>query len=388
MEKTVSKTKTDRLGAKFHHFDFTLFIVVMALCAFGLVMVFSASYYYAQVKQNDGMYFLKRQLIFFGLGFAGLLGLSFIPYKFWQKAAPILYLIGFAGLMWTLLFGVKINEARRWVNVFGYQFQPSEFSKIMIVIMLAALMCDKRVSMMHFILGIVPCLVVLAIYAVPVLLQPNFSLVIILGLTTYAMIYLGGSKRSHRLLLLIVGAAAITALILIAPYRMRRLTAFIDPEADPDGAGYQILQSQIAFANGGLLGQGLNFSRQKLLFLPERENDYIFAIIAEELGFLGCLAVIAAYCFIIYKGITIAQTCGDKFGKLVAGGITTVIAVQSMLNIGVVIGALPTTGQTLPFISYGGTSLMTFMGAAGILLNISRYTEVKTLNAKRKSKKE
>ena len=184
-------------------------------------------------------------------------------------------------------------------------------------------------------------------------------------------------------LLVVLGIAAIALLIIIKGYRMDRITTFINPEADPLGKGYQQTQARYALANGGLFGQGLNFSRQKLNFLPERESDYILAIIGEELGFVGLFGLLAAYLFIIFRGINIAVRCPDRFGRLRAGGITAVFAVQIIINVGVASGALPATGQTLPFVSYGGTSMIVFLTAIGMLLNISRYTEVKSENAER-----
>ncbi|MBO4384306.1 MAG: putative lipid II flippase FtsW [Clostridia bacterium] len=366
----------NRTAANRHHFDFPLFAVILIICVFGLVMLFSASYYYAQVKYGSGTYFLKRQLVFFGAGLAMMLGLSFFKFSLWKKLAPYGYAAVLIILAATLIWGVELNGAKRWINIAGFQFQPSEFSKFALVIVLSALMCSKRVYMQSFILGIVPCLVALLPMAVLIIFQPNFSLVIILCLITYIMMYLGGSRLSHRFFLVVVGVLAGLLVIILEGYRLARLTSYLNPTADPTGSNYQTLQSCIALGNGGFFGQGLNYSKQKLLFLPERENDYIFAIIGEELGFVGCFLLLAAYFFAIYRGILIAMRCHDRFGRLLAGGITSVLAVQVLINVGVVTRAIPSTGQTLPFVSYGGTSLMVFMAAMGILLNISRYTEV------------
>lgn len=383
---TENAIKTEgRPEAERHHFDFPLFIVLMLICAFGLVMLFSASYYYASVKYGDGMYFLKRQLVFFGVGLAGLFVLSNVKYSLWRKIVLPAYIAVCALLALTLVpgIGVKINEARRWINIAGFQFQPSEFAKIMLIIALASLMCSKRVHMQSLIQGIIPCCLVLVPFAGLIILQPNYSMVLLLCFITYAMLYLGGSRLSHRFLLVIVGLFVGLLAIKLAGYRMTRIDSYLNPASDPSGAGYQAMQSRIALGSGGLFGQGLNYSRQKLLYLPERENDYILAIIGEELGFVGCFALIAAYVFVIWRGVTIALRCRDRFGRLLAGGITSMLAIQAILNIGVVTGAIPSTGQTLPFISYGGTSLMMYLGSMGILLNISRYTEVDTQNARR-----
>ncbi|MCR5808467.1 MAG: putative lipid II flippase FtsW [Clostridiales bacterium] len=366
-----------------HHFDFPLFIVLMLICMFGLVMLFSASYYYAQTKFGDGMYFLKRQLIFFAVGFAGLMVLANVKYKVYQKLAIPAYIALLAILAATLVIGKEYNGAKRWINIAGFQFQPSEFAKFILVLALSSAMCSKKIVMQNFIQGVIPCIAILIPIAGLIILQPNFSMVIILALVTYAMLYLGGTRLSHRFLLVVVGLLAGIIVLYLKSYRSSRISAWWNPEADPSGASFQPMQSRIALGNGGLFGQGLNYSRQKLLFLPERENDYILAIIGEELGFVGCLLLLAAYFFVIYRGITIALRCRDRFGRLFAGGIIAVLAIQVIINVGVVTSAIPSTGQTLPFVSYGGTSLIVFLCAMGILLNISRYTEIDTKNARR-----
>lgn len=378
----MEQGKTKKAIPARHHFDFALFAVVLAICAFGLVMLFSASYYEGQVNHGSGIYFLKKQLIFFGAGLALMLTLSYVKFDVWKRLSVPGYIIVALILGATLLFGVRINEATRWINIAGFQFQPSELAKFALVVALASAICSKRLVMQSFIQGVLPCLAILIPFSVLIILQPNFSLVLILCLITYVMLYLGGTRRSHRFLILVVGLAAGLAVLFLKGYRSIRIISWLNPGADPKGAGYQMLQSRTALGDGGFFGQGLSFSRQKFGFLPEQGNDYIFAIIAEELGFVGCFLLMLAYFFAIYRGTVIAMRCHDKFGRLLAGGITAVIAIQVILNISVVTGATPSTGQTLPFVSYGGTSLMTFMAAVGILLNISRYTEVETENAK------
>ncbi|MBQ1892549.1 MAG: putative lipid II flippase FtsW [Clostridia bacterium] len=389
METAVTEKKTEKREVKRHHFDFPFFIVLMLISAFGLVMLFSASYYYAQTKYGDGTYFLKRQLVFFAVGLAALLVLSFIDYRYYRKLALPGYIGVCVVLILTLIpgIGVKINEARRWINIAGFQFQPSEIAKFALVIALSAAICSKKLVMQSFIQGVIPCLLILAPIAGLIVLQPNFSMVIILAAVTYVMLYLGGVRMSHRFLLVVVGVILGILVLYLKSYRSNRISAWWNPEADPTGSSYQAIQSRIALGNGGLFGQGLNFSRQKLNFLPERENDYILAIIGEELGFVGCLALISGYAFLVWRGITIALRCRDRFGRLLAGGVISVLAIQVLINVGVVTSAIPSTGQTLPFVSYGGTSLMVFLAAMGILLNISRYTEVETENADRAENK-
>jgi cell division protein FtsW len=381
-----AEKQNEQVMPAMHRFDFLLFGVILAVCAFGLVMLYSASYYYGITHYGEGAYFLKRQLIFFAAGFVFMIGLSFLKYTFYRKIALIAY-IGIIGLLiWTLISGVVINKARRWINVFGFQFQPSEFAKFVIVIVLATIMCAKWkwLNMQSFFKGVVPCLVPLIPLAFLIIKQPNLSMILILAFTTYVMLYLGGVKITHRFVLVLLGVGAVIAYIIIkGSYHSNRIYSYFHPTADPTGANYQSLQSRIALGSGGFFGKGLDLSRQKFNFLPERENDYILAIIGEELGFVGCFLLLAAYFFAVIRGTAIALRCRDRFGRLLAGGITAVLAIQVIMNVGVVTSAIPATGQTLPFVSYGGTSLLAYMMAMGILLNISRYTEVKEKNVRR-----
>ncbi len=367
---------------KKHHFDFPLFIVLMLICAFGMVMLFSASYYYAQNKFGDGLYYVKDQVLFFAAGLAALLVISHIKYSIYKKYAWVLYFVLIAALAVTLTpLGKSANGAQRWIQLpGGFRLQPAELSKVILVILYAAFMTNRQTKMTNFWQGVVPVLFYMLIPCVLIILQPNLSMVIIIAVMTVLMLYLGGAKGWHLGVLAAVGLVGLGVLIVIAPYRFARFKTFLDPFGDPSDSGYQIVQSLYAFGNGGLFGQGINYSRQKLLFLPYRESDFILSIIGEELGFVGCLGLMIAYMFVIYRGIRIAQRCRDRFGSLLAAGITSVLAIQVLINVGVVTSSIPATGQTLPFISAGGTSMIVFMASMGILLNISRYTEVKAKN--------
>lgn len=367
-------------AAQKHHFDFALFIVLMLICAFGMVMLFSASYYYAQSKFGDGLYYVKKQVIFFGVGLAALLVLSHIKYTVYQKLAMLGYLGLIVLLVLTLLIGKSANDAQRWIAIGSFQLQPAELAKFIMVIVAARLMTVKKAKMSNFWSGVVPLLFYTLIPCVLIYLQPNLSMIIIIAATMFVMMYLGGAKAWHLLLLAVLGGIAVYVLIKVASYRSSRLDIFFDPWADANGDGYQVVQSLYAFGNGGLFGQGINYSRQKLLFLPYRESDFILSIIGEELGFVGCFALLAAYLFVIYRGVRIAMRCRDRFGSLTAAGITAILAIQTIVNVAVVTGSIPATGQTLPFVSSGGTSMIVFMAAMGILLNISRYTEVKSID--------
>lgn len=381
---SAAPRKKGRTELKRHGIDFLLFIAVIAVCAFGLVMMYSASYYYGITNHSDGLYFIKRQLLCVGIGGIMMFLASVINFRFYRIGwVNILAYFGIVALIFLCLAFPATNEAHRWIPIGSvFNLQPTEIAKFVLVITLANIM-SRRVNMQNLIIGVLPCLLVLGGLCVPTILQPNLSMVIIFAIVTYIMLFLGGTRLSHRLLLVVLGIAAIALLIIIKGYRMDRITTFINPEADPLNKGYQQTQARYALANGGLFGQGLNFSRQKLNFLPERESDYILAIIGEELGFVGLFGLLAAYLFIIFRGINIAVRCPDRFGRLLAGGITAVFAVQIIINVGVASGALPATGQTLPFVSYGGTSMIVFLTAIGMLLNISRYTEVKSENAER-----
>ena len=386
MEQTAAKANT--LPAK-HHFDFIFFAAVLTICAFGLVMLYSASYYTAITKHNDGAFFIKKQLLFFGVGLGLMLLASHVKFTFWEKPIVVIgiYLLLLVLLAATLVWGEKINEARRWLKIFGFQFQPSEFTKFGVVIVLSALICSGKLKMQSFVHGVLHCIILLLPLVGLIFFQPNYSLIVLLAIISYVMLYIGGTNIKLRFILIVVGLAAGILLLFVEGYRQDRITAYFHPESDPTGKSYQIIQSRIALANGGFFGQGFNASRQKLNFLPEMENDYILAIIGEEFGFLGVFLLLAAYFFTIFRGFVIAMRCQDRFGRMLGGGVISVLAIQTLLNVGVVSSALPSTGQTLPFISYGGTSLMVFMGAMGIILNISRYSEVRTRNARRRANK-
>ncbi len=356
--------------------DFTLFAAVLLLCAFGLIMVFSASYYYAQTNFSDGLYYLRSQSIYLAAGIVALMVLSRIDYHVWEKLRLPFLIITMVLMTAVVFWGVERNGARRWLNLFDIvSFQPSELAKFALVLYMAAFMARWPERMQDFKRGTVPMLMIIGLICVLVLLQKNMSMMVIVLLTGIVMLYLGGVPMKHLLLL---GLCAVPVLFLVAAsedYRMARLKIFMDPWKDELDTGYQLVQSLYAFGSGGLFGRGLNFSKQKLLFLTYAESDFIFAIIGEELGFVGCVAVILGYTFLTYRGTKIAMRCKDRFGSLLAAGITCIVAMQAAVNIGVATSSIPTTGQTLPFISQGGTSLFIFLCATGILLNISKNME-------------
>ncbi len=361
-----------------HRMDYAILLTVTLLCAFGLVMVFSASYYYAQNTAStnyDGYYYIRKQAVYLVLGYPTMILLSFFDYKRLEGFKVIGMLISLVLLVAVLIFGHELNGAKRWLVIAGQSIQPSEVAKFGMMLYMCAFMSKKHAVMKSFKYGMLPMLLVIGVVCGLVMLQPNMSMAVIMGMLGYALLFVGGCDGKQMILLLIAAIGAFVLLAVIEPYRMARLTSFTDPWKDPLGTGYQLIQSFYAIGSGGLFGRGLNNSRQKLLFLTYGESDFIFAVVCEELGFFGALAILLAYGFIIYRGIRVALRCRDRFGSLLAAGITVVFAIQIFVNIGVVTGAFPTTGQALPFISAGGSSMVIFLAAMGVLLNISRSTE-------------
>ena len=341
-------------------------------------MVFSASYYYAQNTAStnyDGYYYIRKQAVYLALGYPTMILLSFFDYKRLEGFKVIGMLISLVLLVAVLIFGHELNGAKRWLVIAGQSIQPSEVAKFGMMLYMCAFMSKKHAVMKSFKYGMLPMLLVIGVVCGLVMLQPNMSMAVIMGMLGYALLFVGGCDGKQMILLLIAAIGAFVLLAVIEPYRMARLTSFTDPWKDPLGTGYQLIQSFYAIGSGGLFGRGLNNSRQKLLFLTYGESDFIFAVVCEELGFFGALAILLAYGFIIYRGIRVALRCRDRFGSLLAAGITVVFAIQIFVNIGVVTGAFPTTGQALPFISAGGSSMVIFLAAMGVLLNISRSTE-------------
>lgn len=355
--------------------DYPILIITLILVTIGIVMVFSASFNYAKEYKEDYYFFLKRQCIWAGIGLIGMLIMSRIKYYKLKKYAGPLLAISFVLLVLVLLVGVEKNDAKRWFNIFGISVQPSEIAKFSLIIFLAASMSNKKDKLKKFFTGVVPYLIIASAFAVLILMQPNMSTAGSILILTVVMLFLGGAAIWQILMLIGAGGGAALYLIKIADYRMDRLDAFIDPWSDPLETGYQIIQSLYAIGSGGLFGVGLGASRQKCLYLPYAETDFIFSIITEELGFFGASIIILLFFALIWRGVKIALSSPDLFGSLLAGGIISMIAIQAAINIAVVTKSMPATGLPLPFISFGGSSLAFFMGSIGILLNISKYSK-------------
>ncbi|MEG1523913.1 MAG: putative lipid II flippase FtsW [Clostridia bacterium] len=375
METRAQKKQRKKMG----HLDYPILMTVALLCAFGLVMVFSASYYYAQntaAVGYDGYYYIRKQAVYLLIGFPIMLILSLFDYRRIEKFKVVAILVSIVLLVAVLIFGQETNGAKRWIVIGGQSIQPSEIAKFGMMLYMCSFMSRKHAIMQNFSKGMLPMLMVIGVICGLVMLQPNMSMAVIMGLMGYALLFIGGCDTKQMLLLFVMLVLMFALLAIIEPYRLARLTSFTNPWADALGDGYQLIQSYYALGSGGLFGVGLNNSKQKLLYMTYGESDFIYAIVCEELGLVGGLLVLAAYGFIVYRGIRIALRCRDRFGSLLAGGITVVFGLQVFVNIGVCTGLLPTTGQALPFISAGGSSMMIFLAAMGVLLNISRSTNV------------
>ncbi|WP_010631031.1 stage V sporulation protein E [Sporolactobacillus vineae] len=358
--------------------DLLILFSVLSLLVTGLVMVYSASAISAAHKFNgDAFYFLKRQLIFSGAGLAMMWVTMRTDYRVWKSWTKAALLICFSLLILVLIPGVGLARggARSWLGIGAFSIQPSEFMKVAMILFLAKFLSENQQKLPSFTRGLIPALAPFLIAFGMIMLQPDFGTGVVLVLTCLVMIFAAGARIRHFVIMGVFGLAGAAALILSASYRIKRLASFFDPWKDPNGTGFQIIQSLLAIGPGGLLGFGLFQSRQKYQYLPEAQNDFIFAIISEELGLIGAAAVLFLFCLLLWRGIITAMRAPDLFGTLLALGITGMIVIQVMINIAVVTGLIPVTGITLPFLSYGGSSLTLMLISVGILLNISSQSE-------------
>jgi cell division protein FtsW len=355
--------------------DFILMIVTLMLLAVGLTMVYSASAIWADYKFDDSFFFAKRQMLFAGVGIIAMFFIMNVDYWTWRTWAKVLIIICFVLLLLVLVPGVGNvrNGSRSWIGVGAFSIQPSEFMKLAMIVFMAKFLSEKQKLITSFRKGLVPSLGLVFLAFGLIMLQPDLGTGTVMVGTCVVMIFIAGARISHFVWFAAAGLAGFVALVLSAPYRIKRITSFLDPWEDPLGSGFQIIQSLYAIGPGGLFGLGLGQSRQKFFYLPEPQTDFIFAILAEELGFIGGSFVILLFALLLWRGIRIALGAPDLYGSFLAVGIIAMVAIQVMINIGVVTGLMPVTGITLPFLSYGGSSLTLMLMAIGVLLNISRY---------------
>lgn len=335
-------------------------------------MVYSSSAVVA-AQYGDPYFFAKRQLIFAVLGVISMFFVMNIDYWVWKKWAKTGLIICFVLLVVVLLIGKEVNGAKSWLGIGAFGIQPSEFTKLAMAAFMAKWLSDHQKEIVYFKKGLLPSLGIVCLAFGLIMLQPDLGTGTVLLGTSLLMIFIAGARLKHLLGLGLIAIVGFTGLIIAAPYRVQRITAFIDPWQDPLGAGYQLIQSLYAIGPGGIMGLGLGMSRQKFLYLPEPYNDFIFSIISEELGFIGASIILLLFLLLLWRGMRVAITAPDLFGSLLAIGIIGMLAIQVIINIGVVTGLFPVTGITLPFLSAGGSSLTLMLTGIGVLLNISRH---------------
>lgn len=355
--------------------DLVLLISVIAISIFGIIMIYSSSNIWAEYKFNDAFKYLKMQGLFFIVGIVLMIIISKIPYKYYLDKANIILVICFVLLILVLIPGIgKIrNGSRSWFGVGGLGIQPSEFMKLALIIFISKYLHKNERNNISIKKDILPILFITLLTFGLIMLQPDFGTGVIIVMSIIGILFISGLKMKFFIIAGLVGVVGAVVLILIAPYRFERILSFINPWVDPLGTGFQAIQSLFAIGPGGLLGLGLGNSIQKHFYLPEPQTDFIFAIISEEFGFLGVLIVSALFLTIIYRGMKISLNAKDLFSKYLSFGITFSLAFQALLNLMVVVSLIPITGVTLPFLSYGGSSLLITLCSMGILLNISRY---------------
>ncbi len=356
---------------KLGEIDFVLFATILMLVSIGVVMVYSASSYFASFQYNNAEYFLWRQLMWAGLGTFGMIITMNIDYHKYKRHTGKLMILTIIALLLVFLFP-PVKGAQRWIRLGPASFQPSEIAKYTVVLFTAMSVERKGEKIKSFTKGVLPYLLISGFYAGLVIAEKNLSIATVIMIVTVGMLFIAGTKLRF-IGGLVGGLVGLVGLaITLEPYRMRRITGFLDPWSDAQDTGYQLIQSLLALGSGGLTGVGIGQSRQKCFYIPEPHNDFIFAVIGEELGFIGCMFIITLFIIFLWRGLRAAVQAKDVYGSLLATGITAVVIVQALINVAVVTVSMPTTGVPLPFISSGGSSLVINMMAMGILLNITR----------------
>lgn len=374
MENTMQKQDMQK-RIKRRKIDYSIFIIVYILVLIGILMIFSASSVQAKIEKGNSMHFLKMQFIYVILGSFAMFIVSNINYKLYKKFAIPLYVINIGLLIITLIFGTTINDAKRWIVVYGFSFQASEFSKFACIVMTAYLI-DKNKNHMKDIKSIIGPLFFVGITFLLIYKQPSFSAGLTIVIVAVVMLFIAGMTWFHTGVLTIGGIIGAFILATVVGYRSDRIEAFLDPFSNTSDRGWQIVNSIYAIASGGIWGSGFGKSTQKYFYISQPQNDFIFAVMAEEFGFVRCLMFIFLYMYLIFRIFRLFVSIKDTFGKMLSAGIGLQIGLQMFMNLGVATGGIPNTGVGLPFISYGGTSVMMFLIMTGVLLNISKYREI------------
>ncbi len=354
-------------------YDYFILVPVIALVGLGLVLVYSASSHSAALRIGDSYFYLKRQALFCLIGLGGMIMAKNIPCAVYSKlvypllVASVVLLV----LLFVPGFGHKVGGASRWLKVGAFSFQPSELAKFSLVVYMAYSMSKKGSNMEVFSTGVLPHLLVAGVFMLLMILQPDLGTALIIGCWLLIVLFVGGVRLRHLLGLILLSGPIVLWLVWRVDYRLKRWWAFINPWDDPRGIGFQIVHSFLAFGSGGVFGAGLGNSKQKLFYLPEAHTDFVFSVAGEELGFLGVSIIIILFGFLIVRGIKVALGSRELYSSYLALGLTCMLGLQVLVNMGVVMGLLPTKGLTLPFFSYGGSSLVLNLLGIGILLNIS-----------------
>jgi cell division protein FtsW len=358
-------------------FDYILLIVTLALVGIGIVMVYSTSAILAADRFQDPYYFLKRQALYAGIGFVLMILMMLLPYKILKRFAYPILILSILFLIAVLIPGIghRAGGSMRWLRIQSFSFQPSEFAKLGLVIFLAYFLTKKEEKIQSFSFGFLPTILLSGIVIALVVGEPDFGAALFLTLIVFLLLFASGARLTYVFGAFLLVAPGAYYFLMNAGYRYKRLISFINPWEDPNGTGFQIVQSFLSLGSGGLFGLGLGEGRQKLFFLPAPHTDFIFSIIGEELGLIGGMIVLLLFFILTLRGIQIGLSFEDRFGAYLALGITLLISLQALINIGMVLGLLPTKGLTLPLVSYGGTSLITNLVGVGILLHLSTYME-------------
>lgn len=364
---------------KLKEYDFTLMITPILLAGFGIVMIYSASMVIAVMEGHESTYYFVKQIQWFVLSLVGFIACSAFPYKYYQKLMKIIILIILALLIGVLIFGTTINHARSWFDFGSVSLQPAEFAKVGLIMYLASIYSKKQSYINDFSKGVLPPLIMTGIIIGLIVMQPDIGTAAIIFLIACSVIFSSGIKFRHLSILVLAGLVLVAIAIpnMVTDERLARFTGAYQPFATPSTDGYHLIQSYLAIGVGGITGEGLGHSVQKLGYLLEPHTDFIMAIVAEELGFIGVIIVIGMLALIVLRGIFIARKCEDSFGALLAIGISSMVGVQAFINLGAISGLLPITGVPLPFVSYGGSSLLVMMASMGILNNIAKSVKKK-----------